>query len=151
MTPYAVAIILRGSIVPPLSVIQIQLWEKYGHSAILLNTGELVEASATSNQVLVRHNPKQWWVYEKQLALDHLGIDAQTEIARIAIAMRGWKYDWRNAKGHAFSRTYRDDPRRVLCYEHAVLSTLKFFKYLTTANKATSTDIIDAWERSLCR
>lgn len=146
---YAVAIILRGSLVAPaLVAVELRLREKYGHSAILLNTGELVEASALHNEVFVHFNPKPWWVYEKQLSLDHLGIEAQTEIARIAIAMKGWKYDFRNAKGHALSVEVWDDPNRVLCYEHTTISTLKFLKYNITANKATSTDIIVAWRKS---
>lgn len=147
---YAVAILLRGSLVAPaLVAVEVRLREKYGHSGILLSTGEIVEASALHNKVLVHHNPKPWWVYERQLALDHLGIEAQTEIARIAIAMKGWKYDWRNGRGHAFARQVWDDPRRVICYEHTALSTLKFLKYDLPVPKVTSADIREAWEGSL--
>ncbi|MDZ4184647.1 MAG: hypothetical protein U1D97_06670 [Desulfuromonadales bacterium] len=142
MTPYAVAILLRGSLVAPaLVAVQLRLWERWGHAAILLSTGEVVEASAWHNEVLVHYNPCPWWNYEMALSLEHLGMAAQTEIARIALAMQGWKYDWRNGKGHALAMEVKDDPRRVLCFELVAISTGKFMRYGKPASRVTPRDI----------
>lgn len=145
----ALALILRGSFVAPALIgVEIRLREKYGHVALLLSDGRIIEASALHNEVLLHDHPCEWWNYEEVLPLNHLGLAAQMDIARIALAMRYWKYDWRNAKGHALSIKVKDDPRRVLCYEFAAIATRKFLSCRKAASQVTANDLREAWKRS---
>jgi len=153
MTPYAVAIILRGSYVSPfLLAIELYKREWYGHGAILFSDGRLVEASAWENKVVVRYHPCEWYHYEEVLDLSHLGLPAQQRIAELALSMQGWKYDWRALKSQAMENicSYNEeDSRRVICYEAVTLATKEFLQYFTDYHLVDSKEIIDSWNRSL--
>lgn len=152
MSYSAAAIVLRGSFVSPALVsVELRKWQRYGHAGILLDDGRIVEASAAHNEVVAERHPCEWYNYERLLSLKHLGPEQCWNIARQALAMVGWKYDWRAAKSQALDGLVshiEEDSRRVICFEHVALAVQGSLFFPCPPSRVDARDLVKAWTKS---